>query len=99
MFVALGLLFIWIVGIRDYLLSTRLLAAQGPEAELNFLARLLHVHVGGESLLYFKAAGLLVCTIAVLMTRRCDRSIADRLVAVGMLFSGALALWWDLALL
>ena len=92
-----GLAYIWMVGIRDVVLSDRMVGMMGLGSEQNAIARCVLQATGMESFLLYKLATLGGFTLAVLLVRVRNRKMAKNVVVVGMLIYSALALWWDLA--
>jgi hypothetical protein len=91
--------YIWLVGLRDLLLTHTLLSSGPMFHELNPLARSLAAALGPAALAPLKLAGLTTYSAAVLALRRTRRETSQRLLAAGLLASLALSGWWDCGLL
>ena len=92
-----GLAYIWMVGIRDVVLSDRLVGMMGLPSEQNAIARWVLQLTGMESFLLYKLATLGGFTLAVLLVRARSKKMAKNVVVLGMFIYSGLALWWDLA--
>ncbi len=98
-FLGLGLIFVWLVGIRDWVLSSLLIASAGTEAELNPFAHGLMRFWSADVLLSLKLAALLLLTLATLIALRKHERLAVRTVCFAVLVSGLVEIWWDAVLL
>jgi cytochrome c biogenesis protein CcdA len=95
---AMGLIVIWVVGVRDYLLTSRLIQLKGAAAELNPVAHWVFTAGGQAPLLLLKLIPLAFVTWFIVSQRR-KHPVAVQIVGgVGLVVSGLLSVWWDLAL-
>jgi hypothetical protein len=93
-----ALAFIWLVGILDLRLTTWLVSVEGPDAEMNLVARGLMDRFGIDALFPLKLVPLAFFSITVLVVSRYRPTLTTPLLGGGMFVSAALALWWDFAL-
>lgn len=94
----LGLLFVWLVGLRDYALTRGMIDACGRESELNAIASWLVASFGSAALLPYKLALLVLFTAVVFWIMRRDLRTATRVLGVSVAVHAALAAWWNVVL-
>lgn len=94
----ISLAFIWLVGLRDYSLTRWLIDVEGPQAELNLVARYVAVNYGSSALLPYKLAMLMVFTVVVLALYRTDRRTGQCVNHVGLIAHALLGAWWNVVL-
>lgn len=93
----LGHGFVWLVGLRDALLTSLLVLKLGPQAELNPIAAAA-MQVGGvAAAAALKVAMLLLFSGCVIRIGRASERCARGALAGGVAASAALMFWWDWA--
>jgi len=95
MVVALGLSYIWLAGLHDYVQTRVLLASVGLHAELNPIARGLAQTFGCESLLLYKGLALLFFSAVVLVAARHRRELALQATGAAVFAHVLLIGWWQ----
>lgn len=96
---ALGMTFIWLVGITDFWLTHNLIASVGPGAESNPLARTLVLSAGPGVLLHLKLASLATFSIVIATIYRRSRPCAVQTTQLALAGHAMLAAWWHVTLL
>lgn len=91
----LALIFVWLVGLRDYALTRWLIETTAPSDELNALARWIATTYGAGALLPYKLASLTLFTTLVCMIARRDRGAARSTSEVALVIHACLAIWWN----
>jgi hypothetical protein len=95
----MGLLIVWIVGIRDCLLTDRIICRTGLASEANPLALSLIEQFGSGVLPLYRLAGTLLFTVVLLVGYRLRYRLATPALAVGVACSIGLNIWWDCCVL
>ena len=98
MILPLSICYIWTVGIRDFVLTRRLIGSSGLGVEVNPFAKLAVEQFGMESLLVLKLAGLGLYTLCIVIINRRNKHTSHVMAGVGSGVSVALSFWWDLVL-
>lgn len=96
----LGIAYVWCISVKDYQWSRWLIDTNGPEAELNRLARWLVEYAGSGALLYYKIALIGFFTVVAVLARHAygRRRLANGLIATTAVIYTLLGVWWGLAL-
>lgn len=94
----ISLIFVWLVGLRDYALTRWMIDSEGPQAELNVVARLIAQHFGTTALLPYKLTLLIVFSAVVLTLHYRKRSTGQTISHVGLISHACLGVWWNVVL-
>ena len=94
----IAIAYVWLIGVRDALLSRALLQDTSLDGELNPIARWLAANCGIDALMLLKIVGLLVFTAAAIIVTRTHPRVGQRLIVFGVAASVLLAVWWDYVL-
>jgi len=95
----LAMIFVWLVGLRDYALTRWLIETTSPSDELNTLARWIATTYGPAALLPYKLASLFAFTTLIIAINRRDRIAARSTSEVALVIHAGLAIWWNYVLL